>query len=140
MPERRTLFPVPVTEEIKVSIIGWTSLSRLQKELCTSGTMSTFSASSRRTLRRSFPLCLGACTGSLKNTGTREYLLVQAVCLTSLLNGFDFMVSTHKLRRGVATDLTLFTHLNQKSRFVTHNSAPAAFHTELKPFIYLKKI
>lgn len=118
----QTLFSFPVTEgqsvcsEISISATSCHCSGRLQKELCTSGIMSTFSASSRTTLTRSFQLCLGACTGSLKNTGTREYLLVQSVCL---LNSIEFMLSTCKLRMGVSTDLTLIT---QKSRFVTHNT------------------
>lgn len=63
---------------------------RLQKERCTSGIMSTFSASSRRTLTRSFQLCLGACTGFPRNTGTRKYLLFRSLCL---LNFIEFMFS-----------------------------------------------
>lgn len=70
---------------------------RLQKGRYTSGIMSTFSALSRRTLTRSFQLCLGACTGSLRNTGTRKYLLFQSFCLISLLNSIEFMFSTQSV-------------------------------------------
>lgn len=73
-----------------ISAVSCHCSARLQKEPCTSGITSTFSASSRRTLTRSFRLCLGACTGSLKNTGTREYLLFRQDL---------WLVSTHSCHR-----------------------------------------